>query len=149
MVRRSPDATSLVTLTPRAAETASLLGATSGPARYAILDADLRSGLRCLDGLRIEPKTTMRYILPKSEGKKRILRLTLASAEGARGDAKLRVLLGDRTVLERDVKPADASRVVVAELPAGDELTIEVDFGARLRFPCAVVLADAYLLTEG
>jgi hypothetical protein len=148
VVRRSPDAIDLTALTPRSAETAPLLGTTTGPARYDRLDAEQRSALRCLDGLRIEPKTTLSYTLPKSEGKKRKLRLTLACPEGARGDAKLRVRLGDRTVIEQEAKAGAAPQSVVVELPAGDELTIEVEFGARLRFPCGVVLADAFLLTE-
>ena len=57
-----------------------------------------------------------------------------------------RVRVGEKVVLDQEWKTSAKSRELALDLPDGDELTIEVDFGERLRFPCGIVLGDPQVL---
>jgi hypothetical protein len=129
---------------PKSAETAPL---TTGEAPLAVrsLHGDAADKPEFVRGLEVQPKTVVRFALPP--GSKRRLRVELVPLADARGDVTLRISVGGSAVLERTVSPADAPAAVSVELPEGAELTIEADFGPRLRFPCGVVLRDPLLVT--
>jgi hypothetical protein len=149
LVRRSNAVIDLTWLAPQSATTAPLVSAAKPPARLRAVrgDAAETGPVRFIKGLRIEPSTVVHYELPAADGRARLLRATVQSVDGARGDTRLRVRIGQAIVLEREVAAGGKPEVISVELPAGDELTIEVEFGPRLRFPCGVVLGDPHVVT--
>ena len=44
--------------------------------------------------------------------------------------------------------PATKPAAVAVELPAGQTITIDVDFGARPGLPCAAILAEPMLIVQ-
>jgi hypothetical protein len=109
----------------------------------------IRAGGGCAKVVRIEPKITLRYTLPKHEGRKLVWRTSLAPVDGARGDTQIKVSVGGKAVLEKSLAASDRPSAVNLDLPRGDDLTIEVDFGTLLRFPCGVLLlAPRFVLTK-
>lgn len=102
--------------------------------------------LRCLRGLRMEPKSSIRYQLPKLAGPTLALRATLGPIEGARGDVRVRIASGGKTLLEKELGPAAAEEVVSLNLPAGADLAIEADFGKRILFPCGILVSDPHVV---
>jgi hypothetical protein len=105
-----------------------------------------RSTAKCVRSVRLEPKIAIRYALPARDGKKLVLRATLAPVAPARGDAQIKFSVGGRTVLQKVISASDSRVPVEIVLPEGKELTIDVDFGPLLRFPCGAVLQDAHLV---
>jgi hypothetical protein len=59
-----------------------------------------------------------------------------------RGDARLRVLAGGKTLLEKTIGPGAAVEPLALDLAQAQELVLEVDFGNRIGFPCGIVLED-------
>lgn len=98
--------------------------------------------LACLRGICIQPKTVVKYRLPKAAGPTATLFATLGPVDEARGDVKVRIASGDKALVERDLSPAAKPEALSLPVPSGGELTIEVDFGPRIAFPCGVVLGD-------
>ena len=123
--------------------------AAAGP-RYARRACDV-SGLAapCLSAMSLQPRTASTWRLKPWAGKP--LRLTgrIEPLPGARGDARLRVTVGGKTVFVQDLAPGAAPAGLAVDLPRGDELGIEVDFGKRIGFPCGVVLEDLLLISRG
>lgn len=104
------------------------------------------SGSRFIRGVRIEPKMQIRYALPKRDGQKLLCRATLHPIAGALGDTRIRFLVGKKVVLDETLAPTTGRQPVDVQLPDGDELHIEIDFGPLLRFPCGVLLQDPHLV---
>ena len=104
---------------------------------------------QCLAAMRLQPKTTAACALARGAGKQ--LRLTgrIEPVPGARGDARLRVKVGGKTVFEKDLAPGAAAVPLAVDLPEVGDLGIEVDFGRRIGFPCGVVLEDPLLISRG
>lgn len=144
LVRYRPATLHLAELLPQSAQTGALLGGTAAAARLQILRPDAPEHF--VHGLIIEPKTTVRYSLPRRPGQQ--LRGWLESVPDARGDVRLRLHVGDKLVHEQEWKSSDSPRELVVALPEGDNLTIEVDFGEHLRFPCGLVLGDPRVSRE-
>jgi hypothetical protein len=132
---------------PQSVQTLPFLTTCSGQsARFQVVRGD--GTTTCIKGLLIEPKTVVRYRLPAGAAKAARLRLVLSVVDGAQGDIKFRVRAGNTVKLEREVASGARPEAVSLELPAGEELEIEVDFGAELRFPCGIVLGDPHVLLK-
>jgi hypothetical protein len=99
-----------------------------------------------IEVMRLEPKLTARYALPKRDGRKLLCRATVVPLEEARGDTLLRMSIGKQSVWQKQVSPADRAMPLEVALPAGEELVIDVDFGTLLRFPCGIRLLDPHLV---
>ena len=54
--------------------------------------------------------------------------------------------VGEEPVLSRELSKGTEPEWILADLPPGEDLIIEADFGERLLFPCAVILGDPQLL---
>ncbi|HUT32410.1 MAG TPA: hypothetical protein VNE39_02930 [Planctomycetota bacterium] len=98
--------------------------------------------LLAIRGIRIQPKCTVTYRLPKLPGQRLVFAATVGPVEGMRGDVRLRLTAAGKTLVERDLGPAAQREAVTAEVPRNAELAVEVDFGPNLRFPCGVILGD-------
>jgi hypothetical protein len=139
----------LVDLAPTSLEQLPL---TSGPVREAGLRTLRRAELgmppSCtfVKALRIEAHTTVRYAATGNGP--RTLRAEIEPPREARGVAVVRIGTSDRTLLETQVTPRGAPQRVQLRFEAGEAISIEVDFGDAIRFPCAVILADPLLLQE-
>jgi hypothetical protein len=96
--------------------------------------------------LRIEPETTVRYPFPTTPRGPLVLRVLLAPAGRSRGDVKVKLRSGERTVLEREISSETPSEWIEVELPVSEEVVLEARFGARLLFPCAMILGEPHLL---
>jgi len=101
-----------------------------------------------LKGVRVVPRTTLRYRLPDAKGRSFVFRAGLAPIEGSVGDLRLRVLAGGKALLERELKAGADWPPVSAEVAGTGELTIEIGFGTRIRFPCGVVLCDPHIVVR-
>ena len=103
---------------------------------------------RFLRAIRMMPRTVARYRLPKdgTEGKY-IFRAELVPVAGCRGETDVRISAAGKQLWKQSVDGKSDPAQVEIELPAGSELTIEVDFGKRLAFPCGVDWRDAHLLS--
>jgi hypothetical protein len=66
----------------------------------------------------------------------------------ARGSARITLLAGTNLLYEREFKGGEAPVPVTVRVPATRELTLQVDYGSRIGFPCGVCLADAFLLAD-
>lgn len=141
LVRHSATLIDLADQVPKVAETTPLLAPGPQPVRFETVRGD-----GFIKGLRIEPKTVVRYALPR-DGKKRSLRAMVSGIDRAKGDARVRVRVG-KVVLDQEVAAEERPRAIDVDLPEGEELVLEVDFGRRLRFLCGVVLADPHLLVK-
>jgi len=109
-------------------------------------------------GLRIEARADVRFALPPGEGRR--LRVLVGPAAGSRGAVRLKISAGDTSVLDEEIGADAPPRPMDLELPpapddrpspgssAADELRIEVDPGAVIRFPAAVALGDPHVVVE-
>jgi len=104
------------------------------------------SGTRFIRAWRVEPKINIRYALPKRDGRRVFCRATFEPIRGARGDTRIKLLVGRQTVLDRTLSATDRPQPIDVRIPEGDELIIDVDFGALLRFPCGLLMQDAHLI---
>lgn len=99
--------------------------------------------------IRIWPKTISSYRLPGTPGKKVAVSALVSLAAGARGEAAVRFRMADKVVFECAVAQEKPGPTPVAfETEAGGVLTVEVDFGKVLRFPCSVTLDDAVAVVK-
>ena len=69
-------------------------------------------------------------------------------AAGAKGDVRLTIRSGDKILVERDLGPMTRVDMISLDVQAGQDLEFVVDFGERLRFPCAAVLGDPHVVWE-
>jgi hypothetical protein len=94
----------------------------------------------------IRPETEIRVRLG---GGNNVFRATVAPMARARGDARLRVLVGGKAVLDKKVSPAaEAGELISADVGGGGELVIEVTFEPAVRLPCGVVLGDPHVTAK-
>jgi hypothetical protein len=138
VVRRPGGMLDLTEVNPQAVRTLPLLGvAEAQAARFEVVRGDGAF----VKGLRIEPKTTVRYRVPD---RAMTLRTWLVPVDGARGDVRLVARAGDKK-WEHALTATSPPIELTLDLPARAELELEIDFGDVLRFPCGVVLADPHL----
>ena len=134
--RRGEGVSYLADLKPASVRTAPLLveedhdGLTAGPSR--------RSW--AVNEVRLEAGTAARY--RPSSGDKGVLAATVAADPRSPRPVKLRILVGGKVLLEKTIDPADGPEPIRVKLPSADELTIEADFGPKVRLPSAVILGD-------
>ena len=102
-----------------------------------------------LKGVRVLPKAALRYRLPDASGKTRIFRTGLQPVQGSCGDVHVRIAVGASTLHERQLAGSEPWPPLSLELPGGSELTIEVNFGKRIRFPCGIILCDPHVIALG
>jgi hypothetical protein len=100
------------------------------------------SGQHCVGRISLWPKTIVRYQLP---GGNLAFRGALSLAPGSRGAAQVRFVADSRTVFEQTLAPDAPAPVLVAFESPGGAFSMEVDFSKEVRFPCRVVLDDAYV----
>ena len=90
--------------------------------------------------IRVEPKTTVTYAMPAAAGRRIVLRARLEMAADSRGSAVVRISAAGKDLFSRELEPRAKPAAVAVELPAGQTITIDVDFGARPGLPCAVIV---------
>jgi hypothetical protein len=122
----------------------SLVGLSTPPQTVTMLRPQLAApssptGLR---SIRVEPRTSITYRLDSGPHE---LRLAVERASDARGDVLVRVRSGSVKLLEKEFDSAARPLAISLEVP-GRELSIDVEFGTRMGFPCAVVLNDPLVL---
>jgi hypothetical protein len=146
VVRLDGRAWSLARLVPQSVTSAGPFGlAKKGPRSLSDVGGH---GPFFASALTIQPETALRYRLDQAKGRALALRARVEPIEGARGDARLLILAGGKTVAEREVVPGAGPDDIAVDLPATD-VEIRVDFGRRIAFPCGVVLADALVVARG
>ena len=97
--------------------------------------------------IRVAAKTVASYKLTSS-GNGRKLCTVLAPVPGCRGDVDVRMEVSGRSVFSKVLDSDAEPQALTLELPAGDELTIRIDFGGRIAYPCGADLGNAYVVTE-
>ena len=145
-VRCDGTVTFLTEHSPAAATTTSLLGGKT-LARVERLGAGsvAARSMGFVRALCIEPRTTVRYALPKRASAV-TLRARVEPAAGSRGDVTLRITAGERTLLLRKIAARGKQDSLTVALPADGVITIEVDFLDHVRLPAGVILVDPILL---
>jgi len=104
----------------------------------------------CLEAMRLGVRTVLTHGLPEGPAWRQVrLMARVRPVAGARGDARLRVRAGDRTVLEKDFGPGAAPESLAVDLPAVREVSLECDVGPRIGLPAGVWLEDAVLVAAG
>ncbi|MBE3099528.1 MAG: hypothetical protein IMZ44_20615 [Planctomycetes bacterium] len=150
VTRYGARATDLTRLAPASVTATGLLG--KMPAEAAVTcrragDAGWAGG-RALAVMTLQPKTVVAFKLPQAGAGARLV-ARIAPADGARGDVHVRIAAGGTVVFEEDLAPGAKPMPVVADLPQAARLTIEVDFGRRLGFPCGACIEDPLLISRG
>ncbi len=145
VVRSRPGFIDLTDLSPKSAETAPLIAGAAPPARWQSIRGD-GDDATFVKALRIEAKTTVRYELPKRDGQKLMFAANVQPVGGARGSVRVRLAVGEETVFDKELAAGEKALPLSLELPQGDSLSIEVDFGPAIRFPAGVNLGDPHLL---
>lgn len=131
-------------IAPKSVQATSALGLFNTPATFARLrpSSPSSSNEPLAWGLRIEPTTTAVYgAVPY----RRTLRARLQMSADSRGAAVVRISAGGQVLLSQELQPAARPLSVSVDVPAGQETSIEVDYGVRPEFPCAVVFAEPVL----
>lgn len=105
-------------------------------------------GSSFVKGLLFEPNLTAEYQIPGMAEKKGRLRAVLLPVGNSAGDVRLRIKIGDKVVVERELAPMSKAEAISLPVIGGDVLEISVDFGTSLRFPCGVVLGDPHVIWE-
>jgi hypothetical protein len=148
LVRHKPEVKDLTELTPETVKSQALLSNEPAGALFWTIRGDGAESPRFVKGLRIEPKTVVRFKLPKSP-KSIIVRGQLLPMDGAGGDVRISIRSGSEERLNKEIKAADKPSSFSVEVPAEDVfLEFQVEFGTRLRFPCGVVVADPQLIVK-
>ncbi|MFO8015202.1 MAG: hypothetical protein R6X20_18105 [Phycisphaerae bacterium] len=81
--------------------------------------------------------------VPREPGRPAEFVARLGPLPGARGDARVRLAVGDTVLLEREVGPDDDPVAVREPLPPQGKLSVTVAYGKRIGFPCGVRVEDA------
>jgi hypothetical protein len=77
---------------------------------------------------------------------KTIFRATIQPIEGAGGEATVRIRSGGKVLAEVAVGPGSGPAPISLELADANDLSIEVSFADRLKFPCGAILGDPLLI---
>ena len=144
IVRRGDAVAFLAEQTPKTTA-APLVAHPAPPEPVACPAAD---GSTWLKGVRVAPRASLRYRLPAAAGRRLAFRAGLQPLPGARGDLRLRVLAGGKTLCDQHLPASAPWPALALDLPAARELVVEVDFGTRIRFPCGVVLCDPLVVVR-
>jgi hypothetical protein len=96
----------------------------------------------CLTAVRMQPVTVARYRLQGREGRKAWFHAVAAPVPECRGDVRISLQVAGATAYERTLLCTNSPVAVSIDLPAGEELTIKVDFGGKLLYPCGVDWQD-------
>ncbi|MFP6657094.1 MAG: hypothetical protein VB853_02870 [Pirellulales bacterium] len=115
------------------------------PSPPAVINAGNRGHLRAV---RMLPHTVVRYPLSATATGGRVFRAQVAAVVGCRADVSVRILAGDREVWKRQIGPNSEPLAVSADLSGATEMTIEVNFGEHLAFPCGVNWLDAHVVAK-
>ena len=107
--------------------------------------ADL-TGPSCLTAVRMQPETTVRYRLREQASRGAVFHAVVAPVPGCRGDVRVELGVSGVRVYEQWLAATNEPVSVSLELPAGDELTIKVDFGRRIAYPCGVDWRDPHVV---
>jgi hypothetical protein len=147
LIKAQPAAHLLGRQAPAAAQSVGPLGATNLADAFVVLRLDAPEVPRreSLTQLQVHAHTMLTYRLPDALARGSRFHATVQPLPGARGSAWLRLLAGTNVVAERELQPADAPQALATTLPATRELTVIVDWGRRLGFPCGAVLSDPLL----
>ncbi len=89
------------------------------------------------------PSSMVEVGLPREPGRPATFVARLTPLPGARGDARVRLAVGETVLLERAFRPGDEAVTVRRDIPPAGDLRITVDRGRRLGFPCGVRVEDA------
>lgn len=110
---------------------------------------DYRTGLEprqpspaCLTAVRMQPFTAARYRLQGREGRKAWFHAVVAPVPECRGDVRISLQVAGVTAYERTLLCTNDPVTASLDLPPGEELTIKVDFGGKLLYPCGADLRD-------
>ena len=106
------------------------------------------TGGRCLAAVVIPAGSRIEYPLGARAAGGSVFRATLESAESSKGTMSLRVSVGGKEVLREEFAPGGPARAIAVEMPDGDALAIEVDYGSVLAFPCGMVVADPVIVSR-
>jgi hypothetical protein len=141
--RHVAGAVDLAAAAPASAATTGVFGPRAEPAvSVRRLAEPPGTGTDALATLRIEPKTTVTYAVAPGPGRRLVGRLR--PLEGARGDVQVWIAAGGAVLDEVTLEPGSAPVPLALDLPPdARDLTVEVDFGRRLGFPCGVRIEDA------
>lgn len=111
----------------------------------------VNAGVRCNGGFltatRLGAKTMARYKMPAAAGK-REFRTVMAPILGLREDVVFSLEISGKSIFKQTLDPESEPKMLALDLPAGDELVVNVDFGERLAYPCGVDMGDAYVVTQ-
>jgi hypothetical protein len=95
--------------------------------------------------IRVSAETVASYKLPFS-GSRRKLCAVLMPEPGCRGDVDISVEVSGRSLFNKALESDAEPQALALELPAGDALTIRVEFGGRIAYPCGADLGNAYVV---
>jgi hypothetical protein len=90
----------------------------------------------------MQPVTAARYRLQGREGRKAWFHAVVAPVPECRGDVRISLQVAGATAYERTLPCTNDPVTVSIELPPAEELTIQVDFGGKLLYPCGVDWRD-------
>ncbi len=144
-VRRPVDGVShLAALAPTSAVSTGVFGPQAAPAISVRRLAETPQA-DALVTLTVRPKTELCYEVAPGEGRWLVARLRPVAK--ARGEVRVWIAAGG-AVLDEVVLTPDAAPVPLhLELPPeARDLTVEVDFGRRIGFPCGAVFEDPLLI---
>src|SRR5262249_2068217 len=94
------------------------------------------AGTRCLAAVVIPAGSRIEYPLPAHAAGGAVFRATMESADSSKGTLSVRVSVGGKEVLREEFSPGGPSRAIAVDVPDGQTLAVEVDYGAVLAFPC-------------
>lgn len=112
-----------------------------------VATASAAMGGRFVRCVQILAGNEFQYSLPGPRGRDASLRASLVAMPGARGDARVEIIAGGKTVFDQTIGPGQTAPVLVSvALGKGGSFSIRVTFGRRLRFPCGVVLGEPHVI---
>lgn len=124
-----------------------LKGAPFPPSPPHSIDAGARQDAGFLNATRIGARTMARYGMPVAVGK-REFRAVMAPVLGLREKVMFSLEVSGKGVFKQQLDAKTKPQVLALDLPDGDELVVNVDFGERLSYPCGVDMGDAYVVTQ-
>jgi hypothetical protein len=147
LVRHKPEIKDLTELDPESVKSEALISAEAASPLFLPVRGDGVESSHFVKGLRIEPKTVVRFNLPKTTAKSVVVRGQFAPVDGGAGDVRIRIRSGNEERLNKEIKAADKPSNFSVEIPVEDQfIEFQVEFGTRLRFPCGILLADPQLM---